>query len=170
MRKKIINPVQQQDEFADQDWLNIEKLALVEITSEDDSYPIESALLPDNASGWRAAASGEQTIRLLFNHHHWRFLHVNFFNQPQRLQWIRLGFEESNIERTQEYVLRWSPDGGQSYQEIVRQQWNFSPQGATSEVEDYQVELAAVTILELSINPDISGENVFASLEQLRLA
>ena len=41
---------------------------------------------------------------------------------------------------------------------------------ATSETEDHQVELPAVTILELSINPDMSGKNVFASLEQLRLA
>jgi hypothetical protein len=66
--------------------------------------------------------------------------------------------------------LRWSPDGGKSYQEIVRQQWNFSPLGATSEKEDYPVELAAVTVLELSIIPDISGKDAVASLEQLRLA
>jgi len=157
MRKRIFNPVQQQNVPPGQSWLNIEKLAVVEITSEDDAYPIESALLPGRASGWRAAGPGKQTIRLLFDY-------------PQRLQWIRLKFEESNVERTQEYVLRWSPDGGQSYQEIVRQQWNFSPQGATSETEDYHVELPAVTVLELSINPDISGKNTFASLEQLRLA
>jgi hypothetical protein len=157
MRKRIINPVQQQNVPPDQNWLNMEKLAVVEITSEDDAYPIESALLPGKAPGWRAAGPGKQTIRLLFNN-------------PQRLQWIRLHFEETNIERTQEYVLRWSPDSGQSYQEIVRQQWNFSPQGATSETEDYQVELPSVTVLELSINPDISGKNAFASLERLRLA
>jgi hypothetical protein len=66
--------------------------------------------------------------------------------------------------------LRWSPDGGQSFREIVRQQWNFSPQGATSETEDHHVELPAVTVLELIIIPDTSGENAFASLAQLRLA
>ena len=157
MRKRIINTVQQQKKSPDQNWLNIEKLAVVEITSEEDAHPIESALLPGKVGGWRAAGPGKQTIRLIFN-------------QPQRLQWIRLGFEESNVERTQEYILRWSPDGGQSFQEIVRQQWNFSPQGATSEMEDYQVELPAVVVLELIINPDISGGNAFASLEQLWLA
>ena len=52
----------------------------------------------------------------------------------------------------------------------MRQQWNFSPQGATSEKEDYQVELPAVTVIELSINPDISSNNAFATLEQLRIA
>ena len=157
MRKKIINPIQQQNDPPDQNWLNLEGLAVVEITSEDDAYPIESALLLEKVSGWRSSVPGKQTIRLIFN-------------CPQRLRWIRLSFEESNIERTQEYVLRWSPDGGQSYQEIVRQQWNFSPQGATSEKEDYQVELPAVTVIELSINPDISSNNAFATLEQLRIA
>ncbi len=157
MRKRIINPVQEQNIYSDQDWLDLEKLTDVEVTSEEDSHPIEFALLPGKASGWRASAPGKQMIRLLFDN-------------PQRLQWIRLNFEESEIERTQEYVLRWSPDGGQSYQEIIRQQWTFSPEGATREVEDYQIELPAVTILELSINPDMSEKNSFASLESLRLA
>jgi hypothetical protein len=66
--------------------------------------------------------------------------------------------------------LRWSPNGGQSFQEIVRQQWTFSPQGARCETEDHYVELSAVTVLELSIIPDISGANGFVSLAQLRLA
>lgn len=79
-------------------------------------------------------------------------------------------FEEPRAERTQEYVLRWSSDGGQSFQEIVRQQWNFSPQGSTTETEDHHVELPAVTVLELNIIPEISGEKAVASLEQMRLA
>lgn len=157
MHKKIITPASKQNESPTRDWLDIEMIANVEITSEDDAYPVESALLPGKASGWRAAGPGKQTIRLLFK-------------QPQKLQFIRLSFEEASIERTQEYVLRWSPDDGNTYHEIVRQQWNFNPQGSTSETEDYQVELPAVTILELSINPDISGKDTLASLEQLRLA
>ncbi len=157
MRKRIITPVQQETAYPDLEWLNMEGHAEVEITSEDASHPIESALLPGRTSGWRAAGPGKQTIRLLFD-------------KPQRLQRIWLNFVETHIERTQEYVLRWSPDGGQSFQEIVRQQWNFSPQGANSETEDLHVELPAVTVLELSIIPDISGGNAFASLAQLRLA
>ena len=157
MRKRIITPVQQETASPDLAWLNLERLAEVEITSEDAAHPIESALLPVRASGWRAAGPGKQTIRLLFD-------------DPQRLQRIWLNFVETRTERTQEYVLRWSPDGGQSFREIVRQQWNFSPQGATSETEDLHVELPAVTVLELSIIPDISGGNAFASLAQLRLA
>jgi hypothetical protein len=157
MRKRIITPIQQETGSPDQDWLNVEGLAEVEITSEDVAHPIESALLPGRASGWRAAEPGKQTIRLLFA-------------DPQRLRRIWLNFVEPRTERTQEYVLRWSSDGGQSFREIVRQQWNFSPEGATSETEDHHVELPAVTVLELSIIPDTSGGNAFASLAQLRLA
>ena len=156
MRKRIINSDQQQSVDSDQKWLDIESLAVVEVTSEDEAFPIESALLPGKVSGWRASSSGQQMIRLIFDN-------------PQRLHRIRLNFEELEVERTQEYVLRWSSDCGQSYQEIIRQQWNFSPEGATSEIEDYQVELPSVTILELSINPDISDKNVFASIKQVRL-
>ena len=68
MRKRIIAPVQKETASLDQDWLNVEDLAEVEITSEDAAHPIESALLPGGASGWRAAGPGKQTIRLLFAH------------------------------------------------------------------------------------------------------
>jgi len=157
MRKVIINSENKQEIKPDQKWLAIEQIAVVEVTSEDEVFPIESALLPGKVSQWRASEQGKQKIRLIFDN-------------PQSLKWIRLKFEELEFERTQEYVLRWSPDGGQSYQEIIRQQWNFSPDGSTSEIEDYEVDLPAVTILELSINPDISDRKVYASLNELRLA
>ena len=157
MRKRLIAAVQQDPLPLDQDWLNIENLAEVELTSEDAEHPIEFALLPGRGSGWRAAEPGKQTIRLLFEH-------------PQRIRRIRLNFVESVMERTQEYVLRWSADGGQSFREVVRQQWNFSPKGATSQTEDYHVELAGLTVIELCITPDISGSNAYASLAQLRIA
>jgi hypothetical protein len=157
MRKRLIGSRQQEIASPGQDWLNVEGIAEVEITSEDAAHPIESALVPGRATGWRAAGPGKQTIRLLFAH-------------PQPLRRIWLSFVEPHTERTQEYVLRWSADGGQSFREIVRQQWNFSPQGAPSESEDHHVELPAVTVLELSIIPDKSGGNAVASLAQLRLA
>jgi hypothetical protein len=156
MRKRIIDSSQQETAPPDQGWLNLEDIAEVEVTSEDAAHPIESALLPDQGSGWRAAGPGRQTIRLLFS-------------QPQPLRRIWLNFVEPGIERTQEYVLRWSADG-QSFREIVRQQWNFSPDGSPSESETHHVELPADTVLELSIVPDKSGGDAVASLAQLRLA
>ena len=54
MRKRIVVP-DQESPSPDQEWLNIEDLAEVELTSEDAAHPIESALLPGGRSGWRAA-------------------------------------------------------------------------------------------------------------------
>jgi len=153
MRKRLINLVSPVDER----WLDVQRLAQVELTSEDAAYPIEAALIPSAGSGWRAAQAGEQTIRLQFD-------------EFQRVRRIQLVFQEDQQARTQEFVLRWSPDGGQSYREIVRQQYNFSPPGVTHEFEDYAVDLAGVAALELRIVPDISGGEARASLAQLRIA
>ena len=130
---------------------------MVEITSEDKDYPVESAFASGDAQGWRAAEAGAQTIRLVFD-------------QPQGLKRISVVFEEKEIARTQEFVLRWSADGGNSFREIVRQQWNFSPPETIREVEEYQVELASVTVLELIIVPNVSGGSARASLKSLRLS
>ncbi|OGP98534.1 MAG: hypothetical protein A2Z51_09860 [Deltaproteobacteria bacterium RBG_19FT_COMBO_52_11] len=157
MRKRIIGPGPGEVPAAEPGWLDLDLLAQVEITSEDADYPIESALIPGTGLGWRAAQPGEQLIRLLFD-------------EPLRLQRLRLVFHEAEQERTQEFVLRWSPDRGQSYREILRQQYNFSPPAVTREVEDYDIDLDGVTALELEIVPDISGGSARASLAQLRLA
>jgi hypothetical protein len=157
MRKRIIGHGLHEVAAAEPGWMDLERLAQVEITSEDVDHPIESALIPGTGSGWRAAQPEEQTIRLRFD-------------EPLRIKRIRLVFHEDEQERTQEFVLRWSPDGGQSYREIVRQQYNFSPPEASREIEDYDVNLDGVTALELQIIPDISGGSAQASLAQLRLA
>ncbi len=83
---------------------------------------------------------------------------------------IFLAFVEPAVQRTQEYLLRWSGDGGKSFREIVRQQWNFSPQGASSQTEQHEVDLSGVGVLELIITPDIGNRQAFASLARLRLA
>jgi hypothetical protein len=157
MRKRIIPSAGEESPPAGEDWLDLEDVAEVEVTSEDPAHPIESALLPGGTSGWRAAEPGEQTIRLLFA-------------QPQSLRRIFLEFVEPAVERTQEFVLRWSADGGRTVHDVVRQQWNFSPQGATRQTEDQRVDLAGVTMLELVIVPDISRGPARASLAQWRLA
>lgn len=70
----------------------------------------------------------------------------------------------------QEFVLRWAPEVGGPYNEVVRQQYNFSPAGAVRETENYGVELEGVAALELEITPDISGGDARASLALLRLS
>jgi hypothetical protein len=157
MRKRITKQDTESVSPSNQQWLNVEHLAQVEVSSEDAAHPIESALIPGAGPGWRAGQPGQQTVRLLFD-------------EPQMVKHVRLLFEEDERERTQQFVLRWSSDGGRSYREIVRQQYNFSPPATTSECEDYDVELNRATALELTIVPDISGVPARASLSQLRLA
>ena len=157
MRKRLIGQGPPDVSVVEPGWLDLQRLAQVEITSEEVNYAIESALIPGTGSGWRAAQPGEQTIRLLFD-------------EPLRLRRIHLVFHEGEQERTQEFVLRWSLDGGQTYREILRQQYNFSPPAVAQEVEDYDIYLDGVTALELRIVPDISGGGARASLAQLRLA
>jgi hypothetical protein len=130
---------------------------VVEVTSEEKDHPVESIFVSGETQGWRATEPGPQTIRLVFD-------------QPQRLKRISLVFEENETARTQEFVLRWSCDGGPPFREIVRQQWNFSPPQTIREAEEYQVELSNVTLLELIIVPNISGGTARASLKSLCLS
>jgi hypothetical protein len=157
MRKRIITQDTQGILPLDEDWLDLENLVQVELTSEDASHPIESALKPGAGSGWRASEAGQQTVRLLFD-------------MPLRVKRVHLVFHEEERERTQELLLRWSSDGGRLYREIVRQQFNFGPPDNTREIEDYEVDLVGLTVLEISITPDISGGNARASIAELRLA
>jgi hypothetical protein len=156
MRKRIVGT--ESGDAADAGgWLDLEALAQVELTSEAPDGPIEAALRPGSGSGWRAGAPGAQTIRLIFD-------------RPQLLRRIQLAFHEAVHQRSQEFVLRWSPDGGRTFQDLLRQQYTFSPPGTTRQVEDYTVNLAGVTVLLLEIIPDIGGGSAHASLASLRLA
>jgi hypothetical protein len=157
MRKRLITATSNSIRPQGEGWLDVARTAVVEITSEDKDFPIEFAFGSGEGPGWRASAPGRQTIRLVFD-------------QPQRIRCIALVFEENEIARTQEFVLRWSSDGGSTVKEIVRQQWNFSPPESIREVEEYRAELSDVTGLELVINPNIGGGAARASLRNLRLS
>jgi hypothetical protein len=157
MRKRLITPTSESIRTRGEGWLDVERAAVVEVTSEEKAFPVESVFNSGDARGWRAALPGSQTIRLVFD-------------QPQKLKRVSLVFEENETARTQEFVLRWSSDGGNSVRDIVRQQWNFSPPETVREVEEYQVELSNVTVLELIIVPNMSGGTARASLKSLRLS
>ncbi|WP_429885485.1 carbohydrate-binding protein [Geoalkalibacter halelectricus] len=158
MRKRVLDEgAAGRTPFHDENWLDLEQLAEVEITSEDAAHPIENALLVGAAGGWKAGAPGVQKIRLLFS-------------EPQPLRRILLEFQEAERERNQEFVLRWSPDVEGGWREIVRQQFGFSPGGATREIEDYRVEISAARMLELEIDPDRGAGSAYASLQRFCLA
>jgi hypothetical protein len=157
VRKSIITPGGQDAATPADGWLTLDQRVRVEITSEDPDHPVEAALIPDRGPGWRAAGPGSQIVRLRFD-------------EPQRIRRIWLHFAEPAVGRTQEFILRWGTADDQPTREIVRQQWTFSPGGSTHETEDYRVDLWEVSVLELTISPDISGGGARASLAEMRVA
>jgi hypothetical protein len=139
-------------------WLDLEKLASVEITSENPAFPIENALTASAtaAAGWQASAPGPQTLRI-------------HFDRPQKIRRIHLRFVESEHERGQEFLLSYVGEG-KPKREIVRQQWTFSPGGASEEVEDYTVDLENVASIELTIDADRGRNRIPATLAELLIA
>jgi hypothetical protein len=87
VRKRLITPIPKDASSLNEGWLDLDRKAVIEVTSEQKEYPVESALVAGEMRGWRAAESGTQTIRLIFD-------------EPQRLARISLVFEETQIERT----------------------------------------------------------------------
>jgi hypothetical protein len=157
MRKRIINTTEPNPSETSEEWLNLEEIARVEVSSEDPNYPIESSFKHGESLGWRASQPGKQTIRLLFD-------------EPKDLRRIWLRFSESQVERTQQFTLRWTDSQTGPFREILRQQWNFSPQGSTIELEEYKVDLHHVLALELIIDPDLDKNQAFAALADWHIA
>lgn len=156
MRKSILSPDADHASSPSDQWLNLEELASVEVSSEDPLYPFEDALHGAARGGWKAAKPGPQAIRLTFD-------------KPQSIRRIRLEFREDGSERVQEIAL-YAMTTNQARREVLRRQWNFSPGGSNQEVEDYPVELADVTAIELQIDPGRHDKQKIATLQCIALA
>jgi hypothetical protein len=90
------------------------------------------------------------------------------FDRPQPVSRLLYEVEETLRERTQEVRLDVSEDGGQSYRQILVQEYNFSPRGATYQREEQRFNLRQVNHLRLTIVPNKSGSGT-ATLTALRL-
>jgi hypothetical protein len=157
MRKRIVF-VRSSSGAADLNdrWLDLEQIATVEVTSEDPHFPVEGVFTSESGIGWRASQDGEQQLRVIFD-------------EPTTLHRIQLHFVEPGVERTQEFIIRWSSAQGGPPRDVVRQQWTFSPAGSRSEVEHYEVNLERVGVLELSIRPDLNNGTGRATLVSWRV-
>ena len=159
MRKSIVSPSATTATPISDLWRDLERIARVEISSEDQMFPIEHALGKKGTTGWKAAETGPQLIRL-------------HFDEPMTIKRLHLHFVDQASERSQEFAV--FAGAGAELKEVVRQQWTFSPQGSTEEIEDYPVNLSGITTLELRIDPDRSHDpkasKEYASLQSLKLA
>ena len=62
-----------------------------------------------------------------------------------------------------------SRDEGHTYQELLRQEYTFSPPGTTFEREEWSITAEGVTHLQLVITPDKGGKPCQAMLTALAL-
>jgi|SRR4051794_27416729 hypothetical protein len=156
MRKSVLSEDSAEKTSKEPAWWDIDQLATVEVSSEHPDHPIEAALIPGSGSFWQAAKPGPQKVRIKFD-------------QPQRVSRIGLLFQEAGRERTQEFVVRWLSANDSAFQEVVRQQFNFSA-SAPTEREEYTVALSGVAAVELEIVPDIRDRNAVATLARFCIA
>lgn len=136
---------------------DIAALATVLVTSEDPAHPIDNAFDDRRGRGgsrWIAGQSGEQTLILAFD-------------TPQMIRQVVVEVEEREVSRTQELAVSVSNDGGQTYRELVRQEYNFSPPETALEREEWSIRADAVSHLRLTIKPDKGGKPCRATLTTL---
>ena len=160
MRKQILSTSPNKPPAPLLDELNVPEIATALISSEAPGHPIENpfdTLRGPGGSRWIAGQDGEQTLILAFDN-------------PQNLRAIALEIEELEISRTQELQLAVSSDGEQTYRELVRQEFNFSPPNTTFEREQWRVDAQATTHLRLRIKPDKGAKPCRASLTALSIS
>jgi hypothetical protein len=139
--------------------IDVAALATVLVTSEDPDHPVDHVFDDHPGQGgtrWVAGESDEQVLILAFD-------------VPQSIRRVILEIEEREVARTQEIQLAVSGDGGRTYRELVRQEYNFSPTGTTFEREDWAVVAEGVTHLRLQIKPDKGGKSWRATITSLVL-
>ena len=140
--------------MADVQKLPLVSLAEVQATSEEAGHPIVFAFDDSDGSGatsWKAGTPGEQTVTVVFR-------------KACRVAQVTMQVEEREVARTQEVQLAVSTDGGLTYRELIRQEFTFSPDGATWEDETWTVQQEHVTHVRLIIIPDKGRSDVYAAL------
>ena len=158
LRKLIIKPYPVTTDATTGE-IDIATVATVQVTSESPDHPID--LVVDDHPGpggthWIAGEPGEQTVILAFD-------------APQTINQILLEVEEPEVARTQDLQLSLSRDGGRTYRELLRQEFNFSPEGTSFEREKWTVKAQGATHLRLVIKPDKGGKPCRATLTSLVL-
>jgi len=139
--------------------IDIAGCATIAYSSEDPAHPVEHMLDGRNGPGATCWVSARPDV----------VEHIVIeFDRPQPIARLVYEVEETLQERTQEVRVEVSEDGAQSYRQILVQEYNFSPRGATYQREEQRFNLRQVTHLRLTLVPNKSGSGT-ASLTALRL-
>ena len=139
--------------------ISIPETATILVTSETVDHPVDhicDGRRGPGATRWVAKEPGEQTIILAFD-------------TPLSLNTVSLEIEEFEVSRTQELTVAISKDRGETYRELLRQEYHFSPSGTTFERERWTIAAPAVTHLKIWIKPDKSNTFCYATITSLSL-
>ena len=156
MRKRIVKV--EEGERAKGE-LDVAKIATVLVTSESPDFPVENVFDDQRGPGgsrWVAAEPGVQNLILEFD-------------DPRSIHQIDLEVEEREVARTQELWVSLSDDDGQTYRELLRQEFHFSPPDTTFEREEWSISAEDITHLRIRIKPDKGGKPHRATLTSLVL-
>jgi hypothetical protein len=130
-------------------WLDLDVLADVTIIVGGKRVP--------RGRAWSADCPGEQVIEIRFRH-------------PTTVSRLRVVSWEPEQSRTQEMAVWASSRRGERHREVLRQQFIFSPSGATEHVDEYAVQLEDVSALQVRIVPSLDGQRAVARVRELRVA
>ena len=133
-----------------QQWLAVETVAHVTIT-------VGGQRVAHTPGHWSADSPGEQLIEVRFH-------------RATSLSRMRVCSVEREQSRTQEMTVWATLNRGEQHRELVRQQFTFSPGGATEEVEEYEFDLQSVSAIQVRIVPSIDGRPAVARVSDLRFA
>ena len=133
--------------------------ATIAYSSEDLAKPVEHLLDGHSGPGaTRWISARPDTIQHI----------VVEFDRPEAVSRLVYEVEETMRERTQEVHVEVSEDGARSYRQILVQEYNFSPAGATYQREEQRFNLGKITHLRLTIVPNKNGSGT-ATLTALRV-
>lgn len=157
LRKKIIPSATGAVIPASVNTLDIIRNAEVIATSESENFPLDNIVDGSTGPGssqWVAGTTGPQT--LIFK-----------FDTPQNITTIVYEIEEREVARTQEVCFEASTDSGAHFREILRHEYNFSPDGSTFQREELKLALPQTTELKMTIKPDKGNPDCRAKLNHI---
>ncbi len=157
LRKKIIPSTTGATILAPVSTIDIIRNAEVIATSESENLPLDNIVDGSTGPGssqWVAGTIGPQT--LIFK-----------FDTPQSITRVIYEIEEQEVTRTQEVCFEVSTDSGAHFREILRHEYNFSPEGSTFQREELKLDLHHTTDLKMIIKPDKGNINCRAKLNYI---
>jgi hypothetical protein len=158
LRKRLLDAEPTTSDGTD-DEIDIVGCATIAYSSEDPAHPIEHAFDSRDGPGvTRWISARPDTVERI----------IVEFDEPQPISRLVYEVEEAVRERTQEVCVEVSEDGVRTYRQILIQEYNFSPRGATYQREELRFNLLRARRLRLTIVPNKNGSGT-ATLTTLRL-